>query len=249
MKQRALAALVVVSLSSLAAPSVRAETCAVMAGAPPELGAIAATERLAFLRKVLARDSRNMLYWSAVFGTAYLGSTAYTLAEGLLHHDRGDRIDDYVGAASSFIGVGLIVFTPKKVLLDHPRFEREIAKGGDTCRLVAEGERLLLRDAADESFGTGRLTQAGNFAFNMGLGLLLVAFGRYQQAAIQTFSGIGVGELMILSQPIGAVKALGSYRNGAMGSLDLEASNPPLSWQMVPQLTTKSGGVAFNLNF
>ncbi len=117
-----------------------------MAGAAPLLAEVPAAERLSYIRRALARDSRNMMVWSAVYGTGYLGATTYTLTTALLaHHDRGTRIDVYVGAASSFLGVGLIVFTPKKVLLDHPRLERASQKGGDTCRLVAVAERLLLR--------------------------------------------------------------------------------------------------------
>ncbi len=251
------AALSVLLVLTVNAQTVHAQNCAPMAGAPTELGEIPAADRLAFLRHALAVDAHNMMWWSGIFGTTYLASTAYSLGKGIASHSRGERIDDYVGVAASFIGLGLIVVTPKKVLIDHPRFERQIARAGagadnaETCRLVKEGERLLLRDADDERFGTGRLTQAGNFAFNMGVGLLLVGFGRYKQALIQTFAGIGVGELMIISQPIGAIKALGSYRDGALGRLDLAPSKPrlPLSLRVVPELTSRSAGLSVGFSF
>ncbi len=52
---------------------------------------------------------------------------------------------------------------------------------------------------------------------------------------------------MIISQPIGAIKALNMYRDGAMGRLDLEPSKPPVNWSVVPQLTSRSqAGLAFN---
>src|SRR5205085_52841 len=79
---------------------------------------------------------------------------------------------------------------------------RHAPPGTDVCALLADAEGLLVRDVKSAAFGKSALTHAGNFLFNIGVGLVLgVAFHHWTQAAIQSLAGIAVGEVMIISQP------------------------------------------------
>ena len=107
----------------------------------------------------------------------------------------------------------------------HGRPERPRAAAAGACSLVAEAERLLLRDAASEEFGRGPLVHVGNFALNLGLGLLIaLGFGHGVVAAISTIVGIVVGEIQVATQPTGAVALLQRYR---AGDLTRPSSLPP----------------------
>jgi hypothetical protein len=55
--------------------------------------------------------------------------------------------------------------------------------------------------------------------FNVGLFLVLGAgFGHWTSATISLLTGIATGEVMIFTQPVGAVEALRQYRRGDLGS-------------------------------
>ena len=133
-----------------------------------------------------------------------------------------------MATAGSAIGVAALAFLPLKVMADQSDLEQLLQAphpGRDACSLVAEAERLLLRDAASEEFGRGPLVHVGNFALNLGLGLLIaLGFGHGVVAAISTIVGIVVGEIQVATQPTGAVALLQRYR---AGDLTRPSSLPP----------------------
>jgi hypothetical protein len=212
-------ACVVLALLLCAAPS-RATECAPMFGATPSLATVDAEVRLQFLQRELRHAARRARIWAWGWGGFYSAVTVVSLAvTPAVSSD--DRVDYYVSAGAAFIGVAALTVMPLKVMSDQRWLDRRIARAGpttDRCALVADAERLLLRDAASEELGIGPLTHAGTFAVNVGVGLLLgLAFDHWQQAGIQMLSGIAVGEFMIMTQPTGSVDALMRYRRGALG--------------------------------
>jgi hypothetical protein len=85
--------------------------------------------------------------------------------------------------------------------------------------MLAQAEELLTRDAANEARGQSLLFHGGNVVFNAGLFFLIGAgFGHWTSATISLLTGIATGEVMIFTQPVGAVEALNDYRRGDFGT-------------------------------
>src|SRR5260221_833570 len=154
------------------APAARAVECAPMAGGGDALARVDGARRLGFLRERLALDARRVRVWAWSWTAAYsigaVGNFAWAAAS-----DRAGRIDHVATAGSTLVGLVTLVVTPRKILRDQRWLESRIERGGDVCALVAEGERLLARDAADEERGRSTRLQAASYAFNIGVGLLL----------------------------------------------------------------------------
>src|SRR5438067_1859024 len=136
----------------------RAVTCPAIDGGSPALTAIDAGERLESIRSHLVREARRAHIWSwtwlSIYATLSVGSLAIDVARG-----PDTRIDGYINSGSAAIGVISIVAMPLKVMGDARRLDRLLgarhatASPEETCALVAEAERLLVRDARGEAFG------------------------------------------------------------------------------------------------
>ena len=111
--------------------------------------------------------------------------------------DRAGLIDDGIGAGASFVGVLSVALSPQAVMADQYWLERRLRRappGTDVCALLADAERLLVRDAKSAAFGKSALVHAGNFVFNAGVMLLLgIGFNHWEQAALQGVVGVAVG--------------------------------------------------------
>jgi hypothetical protein len=132
-----------------------------------------------------------------------------------------------VATAGSLLGVAALGFLPLKVMADQRELDRLLVApaGRGSCSLLADAERMLLRDAGSEEFGRGPLVHIGNFVLNLGLGLIIgLGFGHGTVAAISTLVGIVVGEIQIASQPTGSISLLERYR---AGDLAPPSSQPP----------------------
>ena len=123
----------------------------------------------------------------------------------------GDRIDWYTGAASAAIGVVPFLVSPLKVTRDAPALRAAIAAwpapvdDARVCALLADAERKLIADAADERWQQGWWIHAGNVAFNTGVLLFLgLGYHHWTSGLINGISGVAVGEAIILTQPTGA---------------------------------------------
>jgi hypothetical protein len=141
------------------------------------------------------------------------------VAAPLVSHASG--LDLYVGGGAALIGVIPFVVTPLKVMGDEKRFDELEAEASktDSCVALAQAEKLLIRDAANEARGQSLLFHGGNFVFNAGLFFLIGAgFGHWTSATISLLTGLATGEVMIFTQPVGAVEALRDYRRGDFGT-------------------------------
>jgi hypothetical protein len=114
---------------------------------------------------------------------------------------KDDRIDLYLGAASSLAGLISLAAMPPAVINDAPRFEAHL-NNPDRCALAHEGDIRLARGAASEREVTGVFAHIGNIAFNLGLGAVLgFGFHHWLSAGINVAVGTAVGEALILTYP------------------------------------------------
>ncbi len=75
------------------------------------------------------------------------------------------------------------------------------------------------RDAANEAQGQSLLFHGGNVVVNAGIFFIIGAgFGHWTSATISLLTGIATGEIMIFTQPVGALRTLRQYRRGDFGS-------------------------------
>jgi hypothetical protein len=223
--------------------------CAPITGAAPGLERIDARVRLGFLRERLRVAARHTRIWTWTWAGLYSSLTVGELAL-LAGADRHAQIDNGIGAGASFVGVLSIALSPQTVIADQYWLERRLRRAPpatDVCALVADAERLLVRDAKSSAFGKSALVHAGNFAFNIGVGLLLgIGFHHWDQAALQGLTGIAVGEVMILSQPNDTVDDLRRYRAGNLG---LPPSFHKVSWAVAPTAARDRAGLVLGIGF
>jgi len=191
-----------------------------MAGGSAALDDLDGEARLAFIEERLAHEARRARVWAWSWAGAYSG---LVVANGIrigFATNRDDLIDTTLATAASSIGLIALAALPLKVMRDQRALDALVAAApadGDRCALLAEAERLLLRDAASEALGKSFVVHAGSFVFNVGLGLLLGAgFGHWTQGTIVSFTGIAVGELQTATQPAGAIDSLSRYRSGQL---------------------------------
>jgi hypothetical protein len=202
-----------------AAPARAGECTTAVVKGSPDLAAIDAQVRLRFLRERLGHEARRARIWSWSWAGVYTGLTAVQLgvtpAMG-----RDARKDMYVGAGASFLGLAIIGVMPLRVMGDQRWLERRLRTappGTHECVLLAEAEGLLLRDAKNEAFGVSQIVHVGNVIVNLAVFLTIGAgFGHWFSGAISFAAGVAVGEVMIYTQPLGAVEDLERYRAGEL---------------------------------
>jgi hypothetical protein len=156
-------------------------------------------------------------------------------------------LDFYVGGGASLIGLVPLIVTPLKVMADGNRLEEFNAEtpGADPCVSLAWAEELLLRDAANEAEGRSLLFHGGNIAVNAGVFLVIGAgFGHWTNAIISLLTGVATGEIMILTQSVGALNALHAYRRG-----DLASPTAKVRMVVVPLVVRNASGVALVVTF
>jgi len=201
------------------------------------------------LRASLRRGARHVRIWHYGWTAIYGGLATYQ-AVSIAFADRESRINNYFGTGASLLGLSVLWIAPLKVMADQRWLERRVAASPadeSPCALVAEAERLLVRDAAAEAFGKSAMTHAGNFVLNIGLALALgIGFNHWDQAAIQGLSGIAVGELQSFTQPTDEIKTLQRYRAGELGQP--RGRDPPL-FTVVPELARDRFGLSLALAF
>lgn len=240
------AALLAAALASVPAHAAEPRHCPTIAGGDAALEHLDVDARLEFIRGRLRHDAWRARQWSWGFGGSYAILTAASLAIAPNMKDVAGRPDIYVGAGSAGVGLGLIVLAPLTVMRDSDALEHHIGHARpdvDRCRLLAIAEAMLIRDAASERFGRGWFTQTGNAALGVAAVLILgLGYDRWVSGVINGVASIGVGELMILTQPIGLVRDLRNYRAG-----DLSAPKPRrrqrTSWSLTPNVAVHSYGL------
>ena len=238
-----------VLLLLLFAGEARAGECASIAGGGAQLGRIDALVRLRFVRDRMRDAAHKMRIWAWTFAGLYSTLTVGNLAL-MAGTDRHGQIDDGIGAAASFVGVLTMAILPPAIIADDYWLERHLRRappGTDPCALLADAERLFLSDAKSAAFGKSAMIHAGNFVFNIGVGLLLgLGFGHWDQAMIQGLVGVAVGEAMIFTQPADLITDLRRYRAANLG---LPPTWRPLAWGVTPLLGDHRAGLTVGLTF
>jgi hypothetical protein len=191
-----------------------------LVGGEPALQYLNAEARLQFIHERLRIDAHHARIWSYAWGMIYSALAAgQFVAAPLMSHASG--LDLYVGGGAALIGVIPLAVTPLKVMGDEKRLDELEAEASqiDSCVALAQAEKLLNRDAANEARGRGLLFHGGNVVLNAGLFFVIGAgFGHWTSATISLLTGIATGEIMIFTQPVGALEALRQYRRGDLGS-------------------------------
>lgn len=219
--------------------------CPAIAGGDPVLAGLDAEARLEFIRTRLRHDAWRARQWSWGFGGSYALLTAASLAIAPNIKDAASRPDIYVGAGSAGVGLGLIVLAPLTVMRDSDALEYHLAHASpqvDRCRLLAIAETMLIRDAASEKFGRGWFTQTGNALLGVAAALILgLGYDRWVPGVVNGVASIAVGELMILTQPIGLVRDLRNYRAGDLRVPTRRRQR--VAWSLSPNLARHSVGL------
>jgi hypothetical protein len=229
-----------------ARPALGGECTESLVGGEPALRRLDAGTRLHFMRERLRIDARHARIWSYSWGAIYSGlAIGQLVAAPLVSHSTG--LDLYVGGASALVGLIPLVATPLKVMGDEERLDELEAEtpGADPCVPLAQAEGLLTRDAANEAQGQSLLFHGGNVVFNTGIFFIIGAgFGHWTSATISLLTGIATGEIMIFTQPMGALKALRQYRRG-----DLASPSAEVRIGIAPLIAKDSSGMVLVLIF
>ncbi|MDB4980775.1 MAG: hypothetical protein JWM82_1527 [Myxococcales bacterium] len=223
----ALLVAMLVGTPAIAAP------CPVPAGASTALGDVPASTRLAWIDDHLSHTARRARQWTWGWGVGIVVATAGNLVP-LAFVPREQRIDWYVGAATTIVGIVPLVIAPLDVVDDAHGLRAAIAARGsgpsDVCPLLADAEARLARDAANQSDGQRWWLHVGNVALNSGVGLFLgLGYHHWGAGVFNAVFGSAVGEAIILTQPTSSIDDARVYRAGALGGAPSK-TGPTLSF-------------------
>jgi hypothetical protein len=207
---------------TLLAPAARAD-----AGCPPgasvdvdvhaRLNQIDPERRLAWIDAELSRSAHRAHLWTWAWGIGLGVGTLANLAP-LLFVSADQRIDWYTGAVTTAVGIVPLVIAPLDVVADARDLHARLAARGatDVCELLADAETRLVRDAKNQADGQRWWLHAGNVVLNGGVGLfLIIGYHHWAAGAFNAIGGAAIGEVLILTQPTGAIESLRRYREGA----------------------------------
>ncbi len=255
MPRRPLAVGVLLALFALLARPTAAQAqttaCPVMDGAAPALAAIDPYTRLRYLHDRLRDDGRHARAWTTAWVLGFTGLAAGgVVLTGLAAADgnRDEVIDQTVGAAASLVGVGFTLVSSLPVADDALALEARIAAGtAAPCAVLAEAERMVLRDAAAEAAGRAWYVHALGIAFNTGLGLTLgLALGHWRNGIVDFTVGTALSEIQVLTLPGGAVDTLARYRAGDLGA---RGGQTRVTWSLRPLWTAGAAGLSLTGTF
>ncbi|HET6284864.1 MAG TPA: hypothetical protein VFH73_28160 [Polyangia bacterium] len=201
-------------------PAAASGTCPAPAGADPALQRVDSRQRLAWIDAHLSETARKARIWTWGWGVGIVAATGANLVP-LAFVSADQRIDWYVGAGTTIVGIVPLLIAPLDVIADARALHQEIAQssaGDDVCRLLADAEARLVRDAANQTDGQRWWLHVGNVVLNTGVGLFLgLGYHHWGAGALNAGTGIAIGEAIILTQPTGSIGDLRSYRAGALG--------------------------------
>jgi hypothetical protein len=208
-------------LLSLSAPrpARAAERCAGGVGGSPALSEVDPEIRLRFIDQQLARTARRARAWTWGWGIGIGVATIGNIIP-LFFVAPQDRIDWYVGAGTTIIGVVPLLIAPLDVVEDARALSARLAARAstdDVCALLADAEIRLVRDAQNQSDGQRWWLHAGNVVLNTGVGLFLaIGYHHWKAGAFNAIFGSAIGEAIILTQPTSSIDDLRRYRSGAL---------------------------------
>jgi hypothetical protein len=212
-----LGVLLALATSSLARA---ADRCPAGAGGGTALAEIDPELRLRFIDERLARTGRNARIWTWGWGIGIGVATIGNLIP-LAFVAPDQRIDWYVGAATTVVGVVPLLIAPLDVIADARALRARIAArapGDDVCVLLADAEAKLVRDAQNQADGQRWWLHVGNVVLNTGVGLFLgIGYHHWGAGAFNAIFGSAIGEAIILTQPTSSIDDLRAYRAGTLG--------------------------------
>ena len=199
-----------------------ADRCPAGAGGGAPLAAIDPELRLHFIDEHLARTAHRAQVWTWGWGIGIGVATVGNLVP-LLFVAPENRIDWYVGAGTTVIGVVPLLIAPLDVVDDARALRARLAARGptdDVCALLAHAEQTLGRDAANQAAGQRWWLHVGNVLLNTGVGLFLgLGYHHWTAGAFNAIFGSAIGEAIILTQPTSSIDDLRTYQAGALGPL------------------------------
>lgn len=238
-KTRQILTLVITCGTILASGVTYAEQCPPITGGDAALEHVDAARRLDFIRSTLADQTRRASFWNWTWRGVFAASTAYSVAISQTSNDGSTKRSAYEGAAKSAVGTISKFVAPLRIV--------QVAPGTrDGCRSLAIAEEALLQSARNQQRGKGLLAHAGVLGLNL-VGSLVLAFGYgdSQEALISGAVGALAGEVMIFTQPNGAMRALQRYKAGDVP----RPRSAGLSVGVVPMVGRDTFGLALNMRF
>ncbi|HXJ20583.1 MAG TPA: hypothetical protein VMT03_10145 [Polyangia bacterium] len=206
-------------LALSASPAARAATeCPVGAGGSPALAGIDPELRLHFIDDHLAITAHRAQVWTWGWGIGIGAATVANLVP-LAFVAPENRIDWYVGAATTVIGVVPLLIAPLDVVGDSRALRARLAvrtPADDICALLADAELKLVSDAKNQANGQRWWLHVGNVALNTGVGLFLgLGYHHWAAGVFNAVLGSAIGEAIILTQPTSSIDDLRTYRSGS----------------------------------
>jgi hypothetical protein len=210
-----------------------------MEGASAELAAFSTEQRLQFIRSKLAKEHKSLSNWKrnwsifiGVTGVAQLVAAIVwedKVDLGIIDFDKDYHVDLYAGAVRAVIGLTAINFFPK------PRVDLPPPEGND-CETLAAAEKALRDSAAHIAVGRAWHKHASLVALQTGFVLTVgIGWGRWGTAIAGALLAGTVGEIIIFTQPMGAVSAYDDYKAGKLGG------STGTSWRVAPSPIGQQG--------
>ena len=204
----------------LASASAAAGKCPAGAGGLPALQEIDPELRLRFIDERLHRTAHRAQVWTWGWGIG-IGVATVGNVVPIFFVAPADRIDWYVGAGTTIIGIVPLLIAPLDVVADSRALGARLAARAstdDVCTLLAEAETRLVRDAKNQADGQRWWLHAGNVALNTGVGLFLaLGYHHWGAGAFNAVFGSAIGEAIILTQPTSTIGDLKTYQAGSFG--------------------------------
>jgi hypothetical protein len=202
--------------SNAAAAAVR---CPVGAGGPQALASIDGELRLHWIDAHLSTTAHRARVWTWSWGTGIVVATIGNIVP-IPFVAKQDRIDWYVGAGTTIVGIVPLLIAPLDVIDDARGLRAELDAAGaapDVCHLLAAAETRLVRDAQNQADGQRWWLHVGNVLLNSGVGLFLaLGYHHWGAGAFNAVFGSAIGEAIILTQPTGTIEDLARYRRAAL---------------------------------
>ena len=217
------AAFVFVLASTVTAPyAAAAVRCPSGAGGGERLGQVDAGQRLSWIDQHLSRTAHAARVWTWGWGVGIGVATAANLVP-LLFVAPANRIDWYIGAGTTVVGIVPLLIAPLDVIDDAGALHAKIVAaprppGVDDdglCTLLGDAEARLVKDAKNQADGQRWWLHVGNVVLNTGVGLFLgLGYHHWGTGALNAILGSAIGEAIILTQPTSTIGDLRAYRTG-----------------------------------
>lgn len=225
MAVRARGACLAISLvaASLTSRAARADTrCPAPEGAGEVVAATDGRVRLEWIDERLSREAHRMSWWNWGWA-AGIGASGVGTLVAVPFVAPENRVDYYTGAALAGIGVIPFLVAPPDVIHDGRELHAMLVAGPpgtdvEVCRMLADAEARLVRDARNERLLSGWWSHAANLALNAGA-FLFLGFGyhHWESGAINGAAGFVIGETVIFTQPRGTMNDWARYQRGDIG--------------------------------